>query len=54
MAHGTRTKFGTRFRLFTTIPSVSENENIPHFPYCTIMILMQTVLYAYVELNAGI
>jgi len=28
VAHGTCTKFGTRFRLFITIHSVSENENI--------------------------
>jgi len=26
-----RTKFGARFRLFTTIHSVSENKNIRHF-----------------------
>jgi len=32
VAHGTRTKlFGARFRLFTTIHSVSENEIIRHF-----------------------
>jgi len=31
VAHGTSTKFGTRFRLFTTIHSVSENDNIRHF-----------------------
>jgi len=31
VAHGTRTKFGARFHLFTTIHSVSENENICHF-----------------------
>jgi len=28
IVHGTRAKFGARFRLFTTIYSVSENENI--------------------------
>ena len=31
VAHGTSTKFGARFRFFTTIHSVSENENIRHF-----------------------
>jgi len=31
IAHVTRTKFGTRFCLFTTIQSVSKNENIRHF-----------------------
>jgi len=29
--HGTTTKFVARFRLFATIYSVSENENIRHF-----------------------
>ena len=31
VAHGTRTKFGERFHLFTAIHSVAENENIRHF-----------------------
>jgi len=31
VANGTRTKFGARFRPFTTIYSVFENENIRHF-----------------------
>jgi len=31
VAHGTRTNLGARFRLFTTIHSVAENENIRHF-----------------------
>jgi len=31
VAHGTHTKFSTQFRLFATIHSVSENENIRHF-----------------------
>jgi len=30
-AHGTLIKFGARFRLFTTIHSVSERKNIRHF-----------------------
>jgi len=51
IAHGTCTKFGARFRLFTTIHSVSKNENIRHFCCHTIMRLMQTVLYIYVKLN---
>jgi len=51
VAHGTRTKLGARFRLFTTIRSVSESENIRHFSLSCNFETYVTVLYAYVKLN---